>query len=198
MSDTTSILSLMSRPEVELVKGKVMPRVGWEWLLGFGVTYFSLMSKAGEILVTLPKVLWQDFQAGTEVWVLGTVSGERMGAEMIFFPHSQKYIQLIQTRRPPIWTALILALTGLVLLTQDVMWVLYYLGIPALLLPMFVSMATSIPRRCSYEGWQLIEHDLGMYTFEFPLGTGSVSYYKGVRGMLEGCQNHLGRRLWIS
>ncbi len=23
-----------------------------------------------------------------------------------------------------------------------------------------------------------------MYTFEFPLGTGSVSYYKGVRGML--------------
>ncbi len=176
MSDTANIMSLMSRPEVELVKGEVVKR---ERRFGLGVT--SFYHKTGR--VDLPRMVWLNLKRGTKVWVMGTnpEKGVIM-AEMLFFPQTQRYIDLTERNRPPIWSAVVLLLTGLVFVTKNIMWVLYYLGLPALiLLPLLHSLFRSRTRQCSNEDWELLTQKTRQET---PLVIEMVNYYPRVRGLL--------------
>lgn len=158
LSDTTKIVSLMTRPGVGLVKGQVTGRENRNWLLYRSLKSFSIKTDEQEVLVTLPMTAKLDLDIGSEVWVMGESRGLlRFHAEMIFLPRLQQGIDLTKGNGYPTRSIATLALVALRIFIQNVMWVIYYIGIPAILALLVYSYQSTRPRRCSYEAWEIVE-----------------------------------------
>ncbi len=108
VSDTAKIMSLMSRPDVRLVKCEIVERVR-----PFGLGATSFYHKTGR--VDLPRMVWLNLKRGTKVWVMGTNPEKGVIlAEMLFFPETQRCLDLTQRNRLLILSTVGLLLAGLV------------------------------------------------------------------------------------
>ena len=175
MSDTTKIVSLMTRPGVGMVKGHVTGKDDRNWRLFHSLRSFSIEClrtdphDQSEVLVTLPKAAYIDIEIGSEVWVMGKSLGPlRFHADMIFLPQFQQGVNLTEGNGLPHWSYSIVTLVALTLLIGNLMWVIYYLGIPTIIALLAYSVISRRPNLCSYEAWEAVEQRANKPEKELP------------------------------